>query len=299
MKKDKILLEIIITNQCNKRCNYCDLNFRNDYISKDSIRWFYNKYKEEEDKIKSLYINFFWGEPLLDFDLIAYSTNLFKNIKNIRFSLWTNWILLDADKLKFCKENNIEINLSIDFDNIDFFLDNTLINQYLDIIYVNFIIQPKKIFLLKEKLIKLLKIWFIWFNIMPVYTSQKWNIEELYELNNIYNTLKNKNFNKNIYFFRYFNWIKSEVQFILDTNWILYNDIDSLLWLQKQYKIIPNKLKLLIDNITNNWNINNNFKLSNVIDKYDDEILKKVILSIPKITKNSVINDKINKIFSS
>ena len=32
-----ILIEVIINNQCNKRCQYCDLDFKNKSLSKENI----------------------------------------------------------------------------------------------------------------------------------------------------------------------------------------------------------------------------------------------------------------------
>lgn len=299
MINNKILLEIIVTNQCNKRCDYCDLNFTNNVISKSSIKAFYDKFVNERNSFDSLYINFFWGEPLLNFDLIKYSILLFKNIKNIKFSVWTNWDLLTQEKLKYFELNNVDIYLSIDFDNLENFINTDKLNKYRDIININFIIQPKRVFELYAKLIQLLNMGFNSFNIMPVYTTQNWDNEQLLELSNIHDKL-NKIKSSNICFFNYYKWITSEKQFILDTDWTLYNDIDSLLWLQKQYKIIPLKLKELINKTTDNWNINDdNLRLSKVFNNYNHKILEKIILSIPKITKTNYINKKIEKIFNN
>lgn len=297
MKKDKILLELIITNQCNKRCDYCDLNFKDKYISKKSINAFYNKYILTGKQYESLYINFFWWEPLLNFDLIIYTVKKFNNIKNIRFSIWTNWILLNKNKLDFCRKYNIIVFLSLDFDNMKNFSWNKLIKQYSDIIGINFIIQPKRISLIKKYLFNFLKTWFLEFNIMPVYTTQKWDNEELQVLKNIFHLVKDEY--KKVNFFTYFKWNTSENQFILDTDWTLYNDIDSLLWLQKQYTVIPNKLKKLIDKVTNNWNINDNISLFDILNNDNNKQIEKIILSIPKLTKTELINKEISKIFIS
>ncbi len=51
----------------------------------------------------------------------------------------------------------------------------------------------------------------------------------------------------NLETYSYFNWVSIDKQFILDTDMILYSDLDSLLWLQKQYKNIDINLKNKIE----------------------------------------------------
>jgi MoaA/NifB/PqqE/SkfB family radical SAM enzyme len=34
---EKILIELILTNQCNKKCNYCDLEFKNKSLSTQNL----------------------------------------------------------------------------------------------------------------------------------------------------------------------------------------------------------------------------------------------------------------------
>ena len=89
----------------------------------------------------------------------------------------------------------------------------------------------------------------------------------------------------------------SEKQFILDTDWSFYKDIDSLLWLQKQYKIIPKRLKKLIHQVSYIWEIKDDFVLSETCDNYKSDNLEKIIQSIPRITNNEETNTIIEKMF--
>ena len=53
---NKILIELILTNQCNKRCEYCDLDFQNKSLSFNDL----NLFIEFINKNKANYtINFF------------------------------------------------------------------------------------------------------------------------------------------------------------------------------------------------------------------------------------------------
>lgn len=275
------------------------MDFKSNYISKGSIDLFYKKYKAEQNKFESIYINFFWWEPLLNFDMVTYCVNKFWKEPKIKFSLWTNGLLLNKEKLEFCLKNNVEIHLSLDYDNVDSILSNELILAYKNIIHINFILQPRKIFLLQDKLDAALKVGFINFNIMPVYTTRLWTLKELDELKTIYLWIMCTFENQRINFFTYFKWPTSELQFMLDTDWSLYRDIDSLLWLQKQYSIIPKSLKDLIHRVSYSWNINGNFSLSEVCDNYQSNNIERVIESIPKITNNEEINSRIEQIFTS
>mgnify|MGYP000188630287 FL=1 len=35
-----VIFHLVLTNQCNKRCEYCDLNFSNNYIAEENIDLF-------------------------------------------------------------------------------------------------------------------------------------------------------------------------------------------------------------------------------------------------------------------
>jgi MoaA/NifB/PqqE/SkfB family radical SAM enzyme len=57
--KKKLLIEIVMTNQCNKRCPYCKLDFKNKSISKENIDAFIMFLKENSQKVEYFLINFF------------------------------------------------------------------------------------------------------------------------------------------------------------------------------------------------------------------------------------------------
>jgi uncharacterized protein len=68
---------------------------------------------------RNLEIDFFGGEPLMNFDvvkeLVAYGREREKEFnKNIRFTITTNGILLDDDKIEYINENMDNVILSID-----------------------------------------------------------------------------------------------------------------------------------------------------------------------------------------
>jgi hypothetical protein len=73
-------------------------------------------------------------------------------------------------------------------------------------------------------------------------------------------------------------------QFIFDTDLNFYSDLDSLLWLQKQYKNVNNKLKIEINKKTKLLSLNSlNLSLKNLINLYNVDDILRLVFEIPKI----------------
>lgn len=114
---DQITVNLTITEACNLACKYCYIKNKNNYITTDVIDNLYNNI----DKIMQLFngrtfnIDFFGGEPLLNWDIIEYTVNKFKNTDNLAFfCIVSNMLLLDKNKIKFIKENKIGCSWSFD-----------------------------------------------------------------------------------------------------------------------------------------------------------------------------------------
>ncbi len=290
---NNILIELILTNQCNKRCEYCDLDFRNKSLSYYDLDLFIDFLS----KNKAFYtINFFWWEPLLEFGKIEYFVNKSKKYVN-KFSIWTNWVLLDKKKLDFFKLNNVHVYLSID--NITSWKDLNLdiIKNYSEIININFINDPD--YLLNSiSLYEIIKNhWFTNISFMPVYTTKNRSKDNLIKLKIIYDKILSDSLNINLSSFCYYNWFSIDKQFILDTDWFFYSDLDSLLWLQKQYNVIDNKMVSEIEINTKLISLyDDNLSLKNIVDLYNSEKILKLVLKIPKITWSIISFKVIEKI---
>lgn len=281
MRKEKILFEVIVTNQCNKRCDYCKLDFRDSFISNKIVNDFINFIKNESINLESIIINFFWWEPLLKKDIIINIINSLKEVKNIQFMIWTNWLLLDNDFLDFSKENNIHYYLSIDTDNWETILEKEILKNYINNIEINFILNPNSldnVYFLYEKI---LSFWYKKINIMPVFATIKWSQNKLIDLNKFIKYVNNNSSGIIINKYKYFNWVSSDKQFILETNWNVYGDLDSLLWIQKQNKNLTKKLIKEIETKTFLWKIDNN-NLSQILHKYSIGNILKLVFKIPK-----------------
>lgn len=110
---------LIVTEKCNLACEYCFVNQHARDMSietaLDCVDYIYENASKSNQQPS---INFFGGEPLLRWKdiivpVIEYSKE--KNY-NISFGLTTNGVLLDEEKLKYMKDNNVGLLFSIDGD---------------------------------------------------------------------------------------------------------------------------------------------------------------------------------------
>ncbi len=113
-----------ISHDCNMRCKYCFAE-KGSYNRDRSLMSFETGKKaidfllKKSGYIKNLELDFFGGEPLLNFDtvkkLVEYGREAEKQYKkNIRFTITTNGSLLDDESIKFINENMSNAVLSID-----------------------------------------------------------------------------------------------------------------------------------------------------------------------------------------
>lgn len=276
---EKILIEMILTNQCNKRCEYCDLDFQNTVFSDENILHL-NSFIENNPAEYT--INFFWWEPLLQFQKLKKTVEiLWKNIK--KFTIWTNWVMLTKNTLEFLKSHNIFIYLSVDNISRGKDLDFALISNYSEIIQINFINDPNFLFHSINVYQKLKSYWFNNITFMPVFSTKKWEKSQLSELLKIYQNIKNSSENIQLNTYGYFNWVSIEKQFILDTDGYFYQDLDSLLWLQKQYSQLNPDLKHDINDKTRLLQVaEENISLEKLLKKYNIEKILKLVFEIPK-----------------
>jgi len=113
-----------ISHDCNMRCKYCFAGTGS--YDRERLLMSYETGKraldfllEKSGYIKNLEVDFFGGEPLLNFDtvkkLVEYGRMREKELgKNIRFTITTNGTLLDDDAIDFINKNMSNAVLSID-----------------------------------------------------------------------------------------------------------------------------------------------------------------------------------------
>lgn len=113
-----------ISHDCNMRCRYCfadggDYKRARGLMSYECGCRAIDFLLEKSKGIKNLELDFFGGEPLLNFDvvkkLVAYGREKEKEYgKNIRFTITTNGVLLDDESIAFINEHMSNAVLSID-----------------------------------------------------------------------------------------------------------------------------------------------------------------------------------------
>lgn len=124
--KDNVIkaLCLHISHDCNLRCKYCFASqgdFKGDRylmsleVGKRALEFLI----ENSGHRKNLEVDFFGGEPLMNFDvvkeLVHYGRELEKkHNKHFRFTITTNGVLLDDDKIDFINENMDNVVLSLD-----------------------------------------------------------------------------------------------------------------------------------------------------------------------------------------
>ena len=112
-----MIYEIILTDKCNRLCNFCNYKKGNYIENINNIELFCNFLKTNLDN-KNKKISLFGGEPLLNKDGIDFIVSSFKNDQKYKLLLTTNGDFIS----QFQYLNNIE-NLSLHISAYDIFDD--------------------------------------------------------------------------------------------------------------------------------------------------------------------------------
>lgn len=113
-----------VAHDCNLKCEYCFAaqgNFNGETLlmdletGKKALKFLY----ENSGNRRNLEVDFFGGEPLMNFqvvkDLVRYGRKIEKEYnKHFRFTITTNGVLLDEEKINFINENMDNVVLSLD-----------------------------------------------------------------------------------------------------------------------------------------------------------------------------------------
>lgn len=113
-----------IAHACNLRCAYCfasqgDFGGGSKLMTADTAVKAIDYLIRESGARRNLEVDFFGGEPLLNFDVVKSTVRYARSIekkhhKNFRFTITTNGMLLDEDKTRFINEEMSNVVLSID-----------------------------------------------------------------------------------------------------------------------------------------------------------------------------------------
>lgn len=113
-----------VTQQCNLRCSYCaysgvyhNRTHNSERMSIETAKKAIDFYISRAGESDRLFLGFYGGEPLLEFNLIKQCVAYIKqNVegKKLSFGITTNATLLDDEKIKYFYDNDFNLTISID-----------------------------------------------------------------------------------------------------------------------------------------------------------------------------------------
>lgn len=113
-----------VAHTCNLTCSYCFASqgkYHGDraVMSFDTGKRALDFLIENSGTRRNLEVDFFGGEPLMNFDVVKQLTQYARSIekekgKNFRFTLTTNGMLIDDDVIDFCNREMSNVVLSLD-----------------------------------------------------------------------------------------------------------------------------------------------------------------------------------------
>ena len=304
MSNKKIIIDLIMSNACNKRCPYCCIKFSGKLFETHNIDFLLDYLSQYSDDYDSCLINFFGWEPLLNYKNIVYFIQNNKNSK-ISYSMWTNGFLLKEDMLDFFIENNVKIYLSLHADTVNSY--NLLLGKkYLlksNNIEINFIVSP---FNLKEcynKLEKTVNFWFKVINIIPIMLTEKWDMASIKELKRFIDYVDDTYLQREeliISKYSFFDGLSEDKAFVIDYDLNIYQDSSDELYIWKQYDLLWKDLMEEFQNRSLLWNIKQtNNALGEFIKKHSSKEILELVYKLPKkmdyVTDYYIIHKIMNK----
>ena len=111
-----------ISHDCNLKCKYCFASKENcsrELMSFETAKNSIDFLIKNSGNIKNLEVDFFGGEPLLNFEVVKKTVEYARNLENkhnkkFRFTITTNGILLDDEKIDFINQEMYDVVLSLD-----------------------------------------------------------------------------------------------------------------------------------------------------------------------------------------
>lgn len=111
------IFETVITEKCNLGCKYCYMNNNPTTMEMPTFQILLDKLNILQDlyHFDEYHLDYFGGEPLLNFKLIEQTVPLLKQDSRCKsFSIISNLLELDDYKIDFIKSNNITVSFSFD-----------------------------------------------------------------------------------------------------------------------------------------------------------------------------------------
>ncbi len=118
-------LELLVSQQCNLACTYCYAN-GGEYnapgrMAYDTARKAVDSLFRNSGPHEELSVTFFGGEPLIEYETIKKTIRYAQQQasyrgKRVSFSITTNGLMLDSEKIAFFRDNSVDVMVSVDGD---------------------------------------------------------------------------------------------------------------------------------------------------------------------------------------
>lgn len=109
-----LTLSLALSEACNLNCSYCNVDKKSKArINKESAVEQYTTLRAAHPN-ETIRIDFYGGEPLIQYDIIQHVLEALSNEPNVRFFMPTNGLLLTEERLEYLIRRRVEISLSFD-----------------------------------------------------------------------------------------------------------------------------------------------------------------------------------------
>ena len=115
---------LLVAHDCNLKCAYCfagegEYHGERGMMTKETARKAIDFLIENSGTRRNLEIDFFGGEPLMNFEVVKYAVSYAKSLeeihkKNFRFTLTTNGLLLNNETMEYINKHMDNLVLSLD-----------------------------------------------------------------------------------------------------------------------------------------------------------------------------------------
>lgn len=110
----EIVVQVHLTDACNLRCSYCFVPHSAARMQPDDVHKVAAFINSVSLRYSRTHVNFFGGEPTLEFDSLRRCVELLRNREHVHLVLSTNGTLLDEEQIAYLRDNGFSVCVSVD-----------------------------------------------------------------------------------------------------------------------------------------------------------------------------------------
>lgn len=281
----KIVLDLVVTDACNRRCRYCCVDKRNRTMPDAVLDAAADFVTGNLAKAEGWTVNFFGGEPLLNMGAIRRFLDKVGPREGLSYLVATNGMLMDADKAAFFRERGVSPVVSVHSDGRWkelFALPG--VRAVAQDAEANFIVAPDDLEGSAARMEATLAMGFRKVNVIPVMLTMKWGLPQIGELAKFVDASRASAAAAGVPLeaFSYFDGFPPEAQLVVDCDGGIYQDLSDELYIAKQYDGLPAGLADRIEKATLLARVQEAPALEAVMARYDIKELIRLSYDIPK-----------------